>query len=766
MKPRTVLVCVCLVWISLLAVSCSRSATGYIQAGQKYFDAGKYDDAIINYRKALQKDPKSGEAYYRLALADLKKSNIPEAYQALNGASKYSPDNGEIQSVFADLCFELYLVDPRHPKVLYENAAKVSAALLQKDKRSYDGLRLKGYLAMVDRKPADAVESLRKADQVRPMQRAVVYPLAQALIQDQRPREAETLVQAFLQKDKTFGPIYDILFALYTNGGREQEAENILKAKVDNNSKQGMYVLNLANYYRVKQRPEDMRKALQRLEDRNYPLGRMLLGDFYLAQRNFAEAMNQYNQGLASDSKNKVVYQKKIVNALIAQGKRPEATALAEELVKAHPDDDEAQLVRATLWLESGKREAVDSAIQALKPLAVKKPDSANLRYRLGQAYQAKGMLRDAEAEMQAAAKADPAFMPARIALAELNLQGGHADKALDYCNQMLQNEPDNQGVHFLHAIALSGLSKTEEARTELNGVLKAAPNSVIARLAVGRLDLLEKRFPAAEKQFRDLYTPGQSDLRPLDGLLATYLAGKQLDKALALLEKELQAAPDNPNLIVRTAEVEVRAGKYAEGRDQYRRLLAKDPNSASLHLRIAEISAAMGDSNGALSESKRATEIDPKYARAWLEFASFELQTGKKQEALGSFQKALALSPDNPAILNNVAYLMADQGGDMKEAMRLAQKGLEKAPKDPHLSDTVGFIYWKQNLNGSAIQTFRTVVQNWPENPTYRLHLANALLSGGDKAGARTQLEAALMRNPAKDEESQIRSLLTQLNR
>ena len=58
-----------------------------MDSGKKYFDAGKYDDAIIMYKKAIQKEPKSGDAYYRLALAQLKAGKIPDAYQAFLSAS-------------------------------------------------------------------------------------------------------------------------------------------------------------------------------------------------------------------------------------------------------------------------------------------------------------------------------------------------------------------------------------------------------------------------------------------------------------------------------------------------------------------------------------------------------------------------------------------------------------------------------------------------------------------------------------------------------
>jgi tetratricopeptide (TPR) repeat protein len=747
----------------LLASGCSRSAKSYLQSAKKYFDGGKYEDAIILYKKAIQKEPKSGEAYYRLALADLKLGKVPDAYQALSTASSLSTDNDEIQSAFADFCFEIYLIDPRHPKGLYDKVSKLSADLLAKSKNSYDGLRLKGYLAMADKKPKDAIDTLRQADQLRPMQPQVVFPLSKALIQDHQEQAAEKMALASIQKNKTFGPMYDLLFSLYSSSGRQTDAENILKAKVDNNPKQAPYVLNLAAFYQFQKRPDEVKKTLQQLTDhpKDYQHPHALVGDFYLAGRNVAAALSEYDQGIKSDPKDKAVYQKRIVNTLLLEGKKDEAKATIAELAKSQPQDEDVQMVQATMWIEGGKPAEADAAINLLKPLVEKKPGDANRRYRLGQAYQVKGRMQEAETEWRAAAKNDRAFLPARMALAELSLQTGRFPAALTFSEEILSRDPNNQGAHFLHALALINSSKTVDARTELNELLKAAPNSLIARLAMGRLELIEKHFPEAEKQFGDAYKVGQPDLRPLDGLVTVYVAQNQPAKAMALVEKELAAAPDRPDLIARHAELNVRTAKYAAGREEYQRLLAKDANSPQLNRRIGEISVVMGDKDAAIRSFQKALEADPKDMRSQVELGSLLLSSGKKPEALVIFRKALALSPEQPAILNNVAFLIADTGGDLKEALELARKGLEKDSKDLHLSDTVGFIYWKQHLNDSALQTFRTVVQKDPDNATYRLHLAKALLSQGDKTEAKTQLEAALLRNPPKDEESEIKTLL-----
>jgi len=746
--------------------ACSRSAKSYMQSGKKYFDSGKYEDAIILYKKAIQKEPKSGEAYYRLALADLKLGKIPDAYQALSAASTLSTENEEIQSVFADFCFELYLLDPKHPQGFYDKVSKVSADLLAKNKQSYDGLRLRGYLDMADRKPGEAIAVLRQADQVRPMQAPVIYPLTKALREDHQDQAAEQLALAFLQKNKTFAPIYDVLFTLYSSTGRQAEAENILKAKSDNNPKQAAYVLNLAAYYRYQKRPDDVKKTLQRLLDnpKDYQHPHALVGDFYLGQRDVAAAMNEYNQGVQADPKEKALYQKRIVNTLMLEGKKDEAKATLGELAKSQPKDDDVQIAQATMWIEGGKPADVDAAINVLKPLAEKKPGDANRHFRLGQAYLLKGRGQDAENEWKAAVKDDPNLLPPRIALAELSLQTGHFPEALGYSDAILSKDPKNPGARFLKALALVNSGRPDDARVELDGLLKDTPNSLIAKLAKARLDLLQKHLPEAEKQFVELYKPGQPDLRPLDGLLATYMAENQPAKALALLEKELAGSPGKPELIARLAELNARSGKYSAARDSYQQLLAKDPNSPHLNRRIGELSSLMGDREGAVRSFRKAAETDPKDLRSLAELGSLLLSNGKKQEALDVFRKALALTPDQPAILNNVAYLIADLNGDSKEALELARRGLLKVPKDPHLTDTVGFIYMKQHLNDIALQTFRKVVQDVPENPTYRLHLANALLVQGDKSEAKMQLEAALMRNPAKDEEIEIKTLLARI--
>ena len=52
-----------------IIVSCRQSPQEYVAKGNTFFDARKYEEAILKYKKAVQKDSKFGEGYYRLGLA-------------------------------------------------------------------------------------------------------------------------------------------------------------------------------------------------------------------------------------------------------------------------------------------------------------------------------------------------------------------------------------------------------------------------------------------------------------------------------------------------------------------------------------------------------------------------------------------------------------------------------------------------------------------------------------------------------------------------
>jgi Flp pilus assembly protein TadD len=144
---------------------------------------------------------------------------------------------------------------------------------------------------------------------------------------------------------------------------------------------------------------------------------------------------------------------------------------------------------------------------------------------------------------------------------------------------------------------------------------------------------------------------------------------------------------------------------------------------------------------------------------------AQFYDTMGRQPEALAAYRDAMKIDPNNAVILNNLAYLMTQTGGNLDEALTLAQRAKQQLPNLTEVSDTIGSIYIKKGLSDSAIEIFRDLTTKVKDNPTFHYHYAMALTQKGDKAHAMQELRLALQNKPAKSEENQIKELLQKVS-
>src|SRR5258706_13556259 len=140
-----------LIFLSTLA--CSRSAPYYLARGKQLAAQGKLDEAAVTLQKAIQKDPKLGSAYRELGSVYIKQQRGLEAFRALDQAVQLLPGDNDAKRDLAELALAGYLSDPSRPKLLYDRIDLLSRQMLEQNSNSFDGHRLRGYLAIFDRKP-------------------------------------------------------------------------------------------------------------------------------------------------------------------------------------------------------------------------------------------------------------------------------------------------------------------------------------------------------------------------------------------------------------------------------------------------------------------------------------------------------------------------------------------------------------------------------------------------------------------------------------
>src|ERR1700691_777710 len=144
-------------WLSLPLFLVLAACTGdpralartYVDTGNKYFSRGKFKEASIMYHRALNKDVKCGDAWYRLGLTNLKLFDPREARKDFSRAMELDPSDTDALSKLGDLDLLFYAVNPKPDKSMLADLEDVAQRLLKKDPRSFDGLRFAGEIALI-----------------------------------------------------------------------------------------------------------------------------------------------------------------------------------------------------------------------------------------------------------------------------------------------------------------------------------------------------------------------------------------------------------------------------------------------------------------------------------------------------------------------------------------------------------------------------------------------------------------------------------------
>ncbi|MDQ6676832.1 MAG: tetratricopeptide repeat protein, partial [Acidobacteriota bacterium] len=298
--------------------------------------------------------------------------------------------------------------------------------------------------------------------------------------------------------------------------------------------------------------------------------------------------------------------------------------------------------------------------------------------------------------------------------------------------------------------------------------LLTVNPKQPETLLEVGVLDLMEKKYQEANDVFRRAYEADPTNSRGLLGQAKSLMLLGKPAEALKLVEAESRRLPNRKDLKLDLADLEVSAGQFERAVNDYRALLENSSDTqrqqGEIYARMGETYARMKDIPKSIEALKKAKDLLPDNTSVMNSLAMILDNAGNHVEARKIYEQSISKDPNNPQALNNLAFLMAETGGNLDEALTLANRAKQKLPNLTEVSDTIGWIYLKKNLSDNAVDIFRELTTKVPDNSTYHYHFAIALAQKGDKPAATKQCQLALSSRPNKEEEGQIRELMNRI--
>ena len=751
----------------------------FLEIGNKSYAKADYKAAAINYRRALQEDNKFAEAYYKLGLTYLMAGSPGDAVSNLQRAFTLAPENTDAASKLATIYAFFVVRDPKHARNYLTDIQDVSDRLLKRDPKSYDGLRLSGYLLVQNGRIDEAPARYQQANEVKPDQGEVILPWAMLLFNGHHDKEGERLLTDLIAKNKDNAEAYDMLYTLYTRDKRLDEADKVARAKADAIPDRPEYRLQLAYHYFINQRRADMEKELNTVSNSGKDgRGHMLVGDLFNDLKEYDRAQKEYETGVQQGGKNKAAFQVKLARLFATQQKFDDSSKLIDQVLKADSKNNEAAGMRAALQISSGDLAKIDLAIADLKTIVQRSPENFYAHFQLGRAYLAKAEKTNnkdqvplGQTELETAIKQRADFALAKLLLAQLMVQKQEYGKAVALMDEVIASNPAIIEAHVVRAKAWAGQKEYAKARTALEGILKASPMQQDARFQLGEVYRVEGNYKAAEATFREFRKISPGDPRAWTGIANTLANAKRLKDLEAFLKDELAADPKNEGARLMLAQVYNADLQFDAAMEQYRILLKDHPRSSDIHAGMADTLGRKGDKKEAVDYFRKAVELKPDAPAPMLYLAMILQESDEVAEARVLYEKVLKLEPRNVSALNNLAFMKAEEGTDIDGALTMATKAMQSAQEQgvgpivsDTISDTMGWIYIKKNLSDDAIRVFTDLCRKDPNSAMYRYHLAQALLQKGDKAGAKKELEEALNRikaHPDAKYEKKIREFM-----
>lgn len=239
-------------------------------------------------------------------------------------------------------------------------------------------------------------------------------------------------------------------------------------------------------------------------------------------------------------------------------------------------------------------------------------------------------------------------------------------------------------------------------------------PKSPFARLMAGDIAALHNRYTKAVEKYEAINKDSPIFWMSRMRVAEIYETSGHLDKALKILTDMVQNNSTRVQALVSLGDIYRRHNSFEKAIDAYDQALA---GIAPLTSEYWPIIYARGTAKERLNR--------------W-------------EPAERDLLQALSFQPNNPMILNFIAYSWADQGIHLDKALEYAKQAAALRPNDGYILDSYGWTLFRQAKYQESITWLEQAVELIPNDSTLLDHLGDAYWQVGRKSEAQYQWKRA----------------------
>lgn len=517
--------------------------------------------------------------------------------------------------------------------------------------------------------------------------------------------------------------------------------------------------------------------------------GSYLAGRFAASEMDPQAAATYFGSALKFDPKNASLLERMVLSE-VALGKIDEAADHAEQLVAAVP---KARLPYLVIGVRAMRDAGYARARESFEKVAGN--PAAEIAANVGLAYAryGEGNLKQATlslAKLENVAGTRAFAMYHQAVMEDLSGQNEEAQSNYEEANRLSGSESLRILQGYANFLARQG--QGDKAATLYNSFLEKAPgNPVIQREA--------RQVAGGQVPARVIADVRQGMAETLYGIAASANDEHGIEIPVFYLQLALALDPHHELALSLLADRLEAAKKYAEANKVYERIPSTSPLYAATRQQTAQNLQKLDKSEEALkvlNQALNGTEDDTRtYAgmgdvlrgldkyedaigvytkaislvgkpdeRHWTLFFTRGISNERAKhwpEAEADLKMALKLHPQQPAVMNYLAYSWVDRGINIDEGIDMLKQAVDLQPQDGYIVDSLGWAYYRLGKFTTAAEYLEQAVLLEPGQSTINDHLGDAYWRLGRKREASFQWQHALALKPDKAEEPKIREKL-----
>jgi len=443
------------------------------------------------------------------------------------------------------------------------------------------------------------------------------------------------------------------------------------------------------------------------------------------------------------------------------RGELENARSSFEHVLEIDPRQPEAHRFMAETMAGLG---LLDAAAMHAEKVLEEQPDDRGALFLSGLFKARRGKLKEAQGRFEHLVSVASDNPRAHLYLGMILAEQRQPDGALASFRRAYELEPDGNDV--LRAIAITEISagRSAAALDFVESVRDRTPRRAYVHQLLGDLYLAVNRPEDAIESLQRAFEldPSNSDSLAFSVTIMARLG--RMEEAIETLRSGMEPAGYPSTLFLLEGRFHLSLGAREDAELAFREALRRDAGELDAYAELGRMLSEGGreeEGRRMLEEAVRRGTRSPAvfFKLAWLA----ELH-GSEDVAIDHYRRALALAPDDPVTLNNLAMILARQSGALDEAVKVATRARELRPDDPYVADTLGFVLLKADRLKEAVPLLLEAAKALRENAEVQHHAGMACYRNYEWEEARRHLKRALRLAPDAPTAGEAREALKKI--